>query len=105
MAGPSAWVTSSRGKTPPTGCETTSRLPAVPIFQKSIFRTECDECNVPFAVNTGGVCEQCRRILCSKHLHGSITHKLLIAFGARMICVRCRAGETPGGARPAPDHR
>lgn len=98
MAGPSAWVTSWRGKTPP-------RLVAVPIFQKSIFRTECDECNVPFAVNTGGVCEQCRRILCSKHLHGSITHKLLIAFGARMICVRCRAGETPGGARPAPDHR
>lgn len=98
MAGPSAWATSSRGTTPP-------RLPAVPIFQKSIFRTECDECNVPFAVNTGGVCEQCRRILCSKHLHGSITHKLLIAFGARMICVRCRAGETPGGARPAPDHR
>lgn len=97
MAGPSAWVTSWRGKTP--------RLSAVPIFQKSIFRTECDECNVPFAVNTGGVCEQCRRILCSKHLHGSITHKLLIAFGGRMICVRCRAGETPGGARPAPDHR
>ncbi len=71
----------------------------MPIFQKSIFRTECDECNIPFAVNTGGVCEQCRRILCSKHLHGSITHKLLIAFGAKIVCVRCRAGETP--ARPA----
>lgn len=71
----------------------------MPIFQKSIFRTECDECNLAFAVNTGGVCEQCRRILCPKHLHGSITHKLLIAFGAKIVCVRCRAGETP--SRPA----
>lgn len=66
----------------------------MPIFQKSIFRTECDECKLPFAVNTGGVCVTCRRILCSSHLHGSIVRKLLIAFGAPMICVRCRAGES-----------
>jgi hypothetical protein len=73
----------------------------VPIFQKSIFRTECDECNVPFAVNTGGVCERCRRILCAKHLHGSITRRMLMAVGVPMICVRCRAGESPAAAPPA----
>ncbi|MBK6485760.1 MAG: hypothetical protein IPF98_02585 [Gemmatimonadetes bacterium] len=67
----------------------------MPIFQKSIFNTECDECGVPFAVNTGGVCTKCRRILCSKHLHGSLVIKLLLAFGASSICVRCRAGESP----------
>jgi len=73
----------------------------VPIFQKSIFRTECDECNVPFAVNTGGVCERCRRILCAKHLHGSVTRRMLMALGVPMICVRCRAGESPADVPPA----
>jgi hypothetical protein len=70
----------------------------VPIFQKSIFKTECDECNAPFAVNTGGVCERCRRILCSAHLHGSLTRRILMAFGVPMICVRCRSGESPAEA-------
>ena len=67
----------------------------MPIFQKSIFRTECDECGVAFAVNTGGVCTKCRRILCSQHLHGSVVRKMLIAFGVRIECVRCRVGESP----------
>lgn len=65
------------------------------IYRKSIFNTECDECDRLFAVSTGGVCEKCRRILCSKHLHGSIGQRVLIAFGVAMVCVRCRAGETP----------
>ena len=67
-------------------------------FRKSIFRTECDECGRPFAVNTGGVCERCRRILCSTHLHGSIMRRIAIGFGVAMICVRCRAGENPESA-------
>lgn len=67
----------------------------MPIFQKSIFRTECDECGVPFAVNTGGVCTSCRRILCTTHLHGSLVRRVMIAFGAANVCVRCRAGESP----------
>ena len=64
----------------------------MPFFQKSIFRTECDECDRPFAVSSGGVCEQCHRILCSTHLHGSLGRRIAIGFGARMLCVRCRAG-------------
>lgn len=64
----------------------------MPIFRKSIICTECDECDRQFAISSGGVCENCRRILCSKHLHGSIARVVAIAFGAKMLCVRCRLG-------------
>ena len=64
----------------------------MPIFRKSIMTTECDECGRSFAISSGGVCENCRRILCTTHLHGSLGRRIAIAFGARMICVRCRAG-------------
>ena len=67
----------------------------MPIFRKSIFKTECDECGRPFAITGGGVCERCRRILCNTHLHGSITRRIAIAFGAPYVCVRCRSGQTP----------
>jgi hypothetical protein len=67
----------------------------VAIYRSSIFRTECDECNRPFPINKGGVCEKCRRILCARHLHGSLVHRVMIAFGAPLHCVRCRAGESP----------
>lgn len=63
-----------------------------PFFRKSVFETECDECGAPFAVNTGGVCERCRRILCNDHLHGSVVRRVAIAFGAAYRCQRCRAG-------------
>ena len=33
--------------------------------------------------------------LCARHLHGSIVHRVMIAFGAPLHCVRCRAGESP----------
>lgn len=67
----------------------------MPIFRSSIFFTECDECNRRFPINKGGVCEKCRRILCPRHLHGSLLHRVQVAFGAPIHCVRCRAGETP----------
>ena len=69
----------------------------MPFFRSSIFRTECDVCGKPFPVNTGGVCERCKRILCAEHLHGSVVRRLAIAVGAPMICVTCRAG---GPAEP-----
>ena len=68
------------------------------IFRKSMFRTECDECDKPFPVNTGGVCDQCRRILCTRHLHGSVVRRIAIALGAPMRCVSCRAGRGPAAA-------
>jgi hypothetical protein len=68
------------------------------ILRKSIFRTECDECHKEFPVNTGGVCERCRRILCNEHLHGSFTRRVAIAFGAPNLCVPCRAGRDPNAS-------
>lgn len=68
----------------------------MPFFRSSIFRSDCDACHKPFPVNTGGVCVQCRRILCPDHLHGSMARRLAIAFGAPMVCVACRTGEAPG---------
>ena len=65
------------------------------IFRESIFKSECDQCKQQFPINTGGVCEQCRRILCGEHLHGSLARRVAIAFGARAVCVSCRAGVTP----------
>lgn len=70
-----------------------------PFLRKSIFTTECDECGKPFPVNTGGVCERCRRILCAAHLHGSLMRRLAIAFGAQFLCVQCRVA--PRGSTPA----
>jgi hypothetical protein len=63
-----------------------------------VFNTECDECGKPFAINTGGVCESCRRILCNDHLHGSIVRRLAISFGAPYRCVACRDGRAPAAA-------
>ena len=71
------------------------------IFRKSIFKTECDECRKPFPVNTGGVCERCRRILCNDHLHGSIARRVAIAFGAPYLCLRCRGTGGQSSAPPA----
>jgi hypothetical protein len=68
------------------------------VFRRSIFRTRCDECEKPFPVNTGGVCDNCRRILCDKHLHGSFLRRIVIAFGAPSRCVDCRAGRGPSVA-------
>lgn len=66
----------------------------MPFFRKSIFFTECDECDRRFPVTGGGVCESCKRILCATHLHGSFVRRIAIGFGARIVCVRCRAGES-----------
>lgn len=64
-------------------------------FRRSMFTSECDECHEKFPINTGGVCVRCRRILCSKDLHGSIVRRLAISFGAPWVCVACRAGRAP----------
>ena len=68
------------------------------IFKRSEFKTECDECDRKFPVNTGGVCVNCRRILCNEHLHGSIVRRIAIALGAPYVCVACRAGRGPASA-------
>lgn len=63
----------------------------MPFFKKSIFTTECDRCGVKFHIGEGGVCERCKKILCEPHLHGSLVRRVRVAFGAPVICVKCRA--------------
>jgi LmbE family N-acetylglucosaminyl deacetylase len=67
----------------------------MPIFRKALLHTECDECGVKFHIGSGGVCMSCRRILCDRHLHGSIVRRVQIAFGATPLCVACRSGIEP----------
>ncbi len=64
----------------------------MPIFRQSIFRTQCDACGTTFSISKGGVCTQCKRILCNAHLFGSFTMRLRTTLlGRPAVCVRCRA--------------
>lgn len=62
------------------------------VFQQTEMATECDACGRRFDLVTGGVCVQCRRVLCAAHLHGSFLRRLLVDLGAAPRCVQCRAG-------------
>jgi len=62
----------------------------MPFFKKSIFFSECERCHARFHIGGGGVCEQCKKILCDTHLHGSVFRRVQVSFGARPICVACR---------------
>lgn len=62
------------------------------IFLPTELSTECEVCNRRFDLMKGGTCQQCRRILCPAHLHGSWARRLLVDLGAATVCVACRAG-------------
>jgi len=76
----------------------------MPVFKKSIFFSECDRCHVKFHIGGGGVCEQCRKILCDRHLHGSLVRRIQVSFGAAPVCVSCRArrGTAPNATEARP---
>lgn len=61
-------------------------------FRGTEVTTDCDECGGRVDLIKGGVCVRCRRILCYRHLHGSVVRRLLTDFGAEVRCVRCRTG-------------
>jgi hypothetical protein len=62
-------------------------------FRSSEISTDCDECRGRVDLLKGGVCVQCRRILCYRHLHGSWWRRLIADLGAGTICVRCRSAD------------
>lgn len=62
------------------------------VFLQTEMATECDACGARFDLVKGGVCVQCRRVLCGRHLHGSLVRRLLVDLGAASRCVQCRAG-------------
>ena len=61
------------------------------IFRESSFRTRCERCKTVFPAGKGGVCLECRRILCDAHLHGSLWRKLASSVRRNDICTECRA--------------
>jgi hypothetical protein len=62
------------------------------IFRKSIFRTNCDRCGREFTLGEGGVCVECRTILCDDHLHGGLFRRIRVnLLGAPAICTACRS--------------
>jgi hypothetical protein len=60
------------------------------LFRHTEMATECDVCGLRFDLISGGACLRCRKILCSRHLHGSWLRRLLVDFGADPICCACR---------------
>jgi hypothetical protein len=72
----------------------------MPLFVKSMFRWDCDECGLRFTPGRGGVCSSCKRSLCFVHLHGSVTRHVMVYFGAPSLCVQCRSGNPPASVSP-----
>jgi hypothetical protein len=66
-------------------------MPKFEIFRSSQVSTDCDRCGGRVDMVKGGVCTQCRRILCYAHLHGSFLRRLMTDLGAATVCVECRA--------------
>jgi len=70
-------------------------------FKPSAQLARCDVCRTVFDPVFGGVCAQCRRLLCPTHLYGGAFQRLLGRFSLRQaVCVDCRAksGRTPSSS-------
>ena len=64
-------------------------------LQQSRTLGTCDECRTPFDPVRGGVCPQCRRLLCGEHYYGGLLPRLQALVGRVPRCPRCRRGEAP----------
>lgn len=62
----------------------------MPTFRKSSVFAECDRCGASFDPVYGGVCDACRRVLCTRHFYGSLLRRVLVYLGAGQRCVACR---------------
>lgn len=71
----------------------------LPIFRKSNFTVDCDQCGTRFDPASGGVCAACKRILCFEHLHGGWLSRVKAELRGRAVCARCRA-EGKADGRP-----
>lgn len=67
---------------------------AIKFFHDSELHTQCDRCGGRVDLVRGGVCTECRQILCYRHLYGSWLRRLLADIGGDARCVACRAGHT-----------
>ena len=67
----------------------------VKMLRPSSMLATCDECRLPFDPVHGGVCSRCRRLLCGKHIYGSIGRRVQSWLGFALVCTVCRTGRTP----------
>ena len=67
----------------------------VKMLRPSSMLAACDECRLPFDPVNGGVCSRCNRLLCGRHIFGSVLRRLQSWLGTPLICTTCRAGATP----------
>lgn len=61
------------------------------LLRRTEMQTECDACGARFDIISGGTCERCRRILCTRHLHGSWLRRMRHEIGGPAVCLRCVA--------------
>lgn len=59
-------------------------------FRTSQITTDCDECGGRVDLLKGGVCTECKRILCYRHLHGSWLRQFAADIRGPTICMSCR---------------
>jgi hypothetical protein len=67
----------------------------IKMLRPSSLMAQCDKCRLPFDPVHGGVCSQCRRLLCGRHMYGSIFRRLESFLGRPLVCPECRRGESP----------
>ena len=67
----------------------------VKMFQPSSMLAQCDECRAAFDPVHGGVCSRCRRLLCGRHIYGSLLRRLQSYLGLALVCTACRDGVVP----------
>jgi hypothetical protein len=63
-----------------------------PFFRETNVKTNCDACGAYFDLLKGGVCQNCRRVLCGRHLYGSWTQRLISEITGKTLCLQCRHG-------------
>ena len=52
-------------------------------LQQSRMMATCDECRARFDPVRGGVCPNCRRLLCGTHYYGSFLRRIQAMLGKR----------------------
>ena len=67
----------------------------IKMLRPSSIMAQCDKCRMPFDPVHGGVCSRCGRLLCGRHIYGSIFRRLQSFLGMALVCPECRRGETP----------
>lgn len=62
----------------------------------------CEQCRTQFDPVTGGICAECGRLLCARHLRGWRPFVFALFERAQPVCVACRrAAGASGDAAPS----